>query len=144
MLPSSEVIAIGLQQLGVVASGESTWDMVRDALIRGVTISGQTCPTCWTLLGTSQDSQETNLNGAMSRHWGEQQQAAHITAAVEEICHVACQFSGRMNVHNYQSALTAPACLDPQLQYFHGRERSVLSAGCHWYNLSVVRWINMR
>ena len=25
--------------------------------------------TCWTPLGTSQDSQETNLNGAMSRHW---------------------------------------------------------------------------
>ena len=43
--PSSEVIQIGLQQLGVVASGEPTWDMVRDALIRGVTIGGQTCPT---------------------------------------------------------------------------------------------------
>ena len=43
--PFCEVIAIGLQQLGVVASGEPTWDMVRDALIRGVTIGGQTCPT---------------------------------------------------------------------------------------------------
>ena len=43
--PCSEVIAIGLQQLGVVASGELTWDMIRDALIRGVTIGGHTCPT---------------------------------------------------------------------------------------------------
>ena len=29
-------------------------------------------------------------------------------------------------------------------QYLQGRERNVLSAGCHWHNLSVVRWINMR
>ena len=43
--PSSEVIAIGLQQLGVVASGELSWDMIRDALICGVTIGGHTCPT---------------------------------------------------------------------------------------------------
>ena len=36
---------IGIQQLGVTASGELSWDMIRDALIRGVTIGGNTCPT---------------------------------------------------------------------------------------------------
>ena len=28
------------------------------------------CRTCWTWAGTSQDTQKTNLFGAMSRHWG--------------------------------------------------------------------------
>ena len=42
---SDEVIAIGIQQLGVTASGEISWDMVRDALIREVTFAGTTCPT---------------------------------------------------------------------------------------------------
>ena len=28
------------------------------------------CKTCWTWVGTSQDTQETNLNGAMSLFWG--------------------------------------------------------------------------
>ena len=35
---SNEVLEIGLQQLGVTASRELSWDMIRDALIRGVTI----------------------------------------------------------------------------------------------------------
>ena len=34
---SDEVLAIGVQQLGVTARGEISWDMVRDALIREVT-----------------------------------------------------------------------------------------------------------
>ena len=42
---SEEVIAIGVQQLGVTARGEISWDMVRDALIREVTFGGTTCPT---------------------------------------------------------------------------------------------------
>ena len=42
---SDEVLAIGRQQLGVTASGELSWDMVRDALIREVTFGGTTCPT---------------------------------------------------------------------------------------------------
>ena len=42
---SNEVITLGLQQLGLTASGELSWDMIRDALIRGVTIGGNTCPT---------------------------------------------------------------------------------------------------
>ena len=42
---SDEVIAIGIQQLGVTAGGEISWDMVRDALIREVTFKGTTCPT---------------------------------------------------------------------------------------------------
>ena len=42
---SDEVIAIGVQQLGVTSSGEISWDMVRDALIREVTFGGTTCPT---------------------------------------------------------------------------------------------------
>ena len=42
---SDEVIAIGIQQLGVTASGEISWDMIRDALIREVTFGGTTCPT---------------------------------------------------------------------------------------------------
>jgi len=42
---SNEVIAIGLQQLGVTASRELSWDMIREALVRGVTIGGNTCPT---------------------------------------------------------------------------------------------------
>ena len=42
---SDEVLAIGIQQLGVTASGEISWDMVRDALIREVTFGGTTCPT---------------------------------------------------------------------------------------------------
>ena len=42
---SDEVIAIGIQQLGVTAGGEISWDMVRDALIREVTFGGTTCPT---------------------------------------------------------------------------------------------------
>ena len=33
---SDEVLAIGRQQLGVTASGELSWDMLRDALIREV------------------------------------------------------------------------------------------------------------
>ena len=41
---SDEVIAIGIQQLGVTAGGEISWDMVRDALIREVTFGGTTCP----------------------------------------------------------------------------------------------------
>ena len=40
-----EVLAIGIQQLGVTASGELSWDMVRDALIREVTFGGTACPT---------------------------------------------------------------------------------------------------
>ena len=31
--------------LGVTASGELSWDMIRDALIREVTFGGTTCPT---------------------------------------------------------------------------------------------------
>ena len=42
---SDEVLAIGRQQLEVTASGELSWDMVRDALIREVTFGGTTCPT---------------------------------------------------------------------------------------------------
>ena len=42
---SDEVIAIGIQQLGVTAGGEISWNMVRDALIREVTFGGTTCPT---------------------------------------------------------------------------------------------------
>ena len=42
---SEEVIAIGVQQLGVTARGEISWDMVRDTLIREVTFGGTTCPT---------------------------------------------------------------------------------------------------
>ena len=42
---SDEVLAIGIQQLGVTAGGEISWDMVRDALIREVTFEGTTCPT---------------------------------------------------------------------------------------------------
>ena len=42
---SDEVLAIGVQQLGVTSSGEISWDMVRDALIREVTFGGTTCPT---------------------------------------------------------------------------------------------------
>ena len=44
-MSSNEVLEIGRQQLGVTASGELSWDMIRDALIRGVTIGGNTCPT---------------------------------------------------------------------------------------------------
>ena len=40
-----EVIAIGVQQLGVASSGEISWDVVRDALIREMTFGGTTCPT---------------------------------------------------------------------------------------------------
>ena len=42
---SNEVLEIGRQQLGETASGELSWDMIRDALIREVTIGGNTCPT---------------------------------------------------------------------------------------------------
>ena len=42
---SDEVLTIGVQQLGVTARGEISWDMVRDALIREVTFGGTTCPT---------------------------------------------------------------------------------------------------
>ena len=42
---SNEVLEIGRQQLGVTASGELTWDMIRDALIREITFRGNTCPT---------------------------------------------------------------------------------------------------
>ena len=42
---SDEVLAIGVQQLGVTARGEISWDMVRDALIREVAFGGTTCPT---------------------------------------------------------------------------------------------------
>ena len=42
---SDEVLSIGVQQLGVTAIGEISWDMVRDALIREVTFGGTTCPT---------------------------------------------------------------------------------------------------
>ena len=42
---SDEVLEIGRQQLGVTASGELSWDMIRDALIREVTFGGTTCPT---------------------------------------------------------------------------------------------------
>ena len=42
---SDEVLAVGVQQLGVTSSGEISWDMVRDALIREVTFGGATCPT---------------------------------------------------------------------------------------------------
>ena len=41
---SDKVIAIGVQQLGVTARGEISWDMVRDTLIREVTFGGTTCP----------------------------------------------------------------------------------------------------
>ena len=42
---SDEVIAIGAQLLGVTSSGEISWDMVRDALIREITFGGAKCPT---------------------------------------------------------------------------------------------------
>ena len=42
---SDEVLAIGVQQLGVTSSGEISWDAVRDALIREITFGGATCPT---------------------------------------------------------------------------------------------------
>ena len=42
---SDEVLEIGRQQLGVTASSELSWDMIRDALIREVTFGGTTCPT---------------------------------------------------------------------------------------------------
>ena len=42
---SDEVIAIGTQLLGVTSSGEISWDMVRDALIREITFGGAKCPT---------------------------------------------------------------------------------------------------
>ena len=42
---SDEVIAIGAQLLRVTSSGEVSWDMVRDALIREITIGGAKCPT---------------------------------------------------------------------------------------------------
>ena len=42
---SNEVLEIGRQQLDVTASGELSWDMIRDALIREVTFGGTTCPT---------------------------------------------------------------------------------------------------
>eukprot|EP00434_Breviolum_minutum_P024407 symbB.v1.2.021555.t1/scaffold1847.1/size122519/8 len=42
---SDEVLAIGVQQLGVTSRGEISWDMVRDAQIREVTFGGTTCPT---------------------------------------------------------------------------------------------------
>ena len=42
---SDEVLAIGVQQLGVTSSGEISWDAVRDALIREITFGGTTCPT---------------------------------------------------------------------------------------------------
>ena len=38
-ISSDEVLAIGRQQLEVTASGELSWNMVRDALIREVTSS---------------------------------------------------------------------------------------------------------
>ena len=34
---SDEVLTLGLKQLGLTAGGELSWDMIRDALIRGVT-----------------------------------------------------------------------------------------------------------
>ena len=40
-----EWFVIGVQQLGVTARGEISWDMVRDTLIREVTFGGTTCPT---------------------------------------------------------------------------------------------------
>ena len=42
---SDEVLAIGVQQLGVAPSGEISWDAIRDALIREITFGGTTCPT---------------------------------------------------------------------------------------------------
>ena len=42
---SDEVLAIGVQQLGVASSGEISWDVIRDALIREITFGGTTCPT---------------------------------------------------------------------------------------------------
>ena len=39
---SNEVLAIGVQQLGVTSRGKISWDMVRDA---EVTFGGTTCPT---------------------------------------------------------------------------------------------------
>eukprot|EP00434_Breviolum_minutum_P035518 symbB.v1.2.031444.t1/scaffold3650.1/size52688/8 len=45
LVSSDEVLAIGVQQLGVTSSGEISWDMVRDALIREITFGGTTCPT---------------------------------------------------------------------------------------------------
>ena len=42
---SDEILAIGIQQLGVTSSGEITWNAVRDALIREITFSGAKCPT---------------------------------------------------------------------------------------------------
>jgi len=43
---SNEVLEIGRQQLDVTASGELSWDMIRDALIREVTFGGTT-PIDW-------------------------------------------------------------------------------------------------
>ena len=37
-------VEVGRQQLGVTASGELSWDMIRDALIE-VTFGGTTCPS---------------------------------------------------------------------------------------------------
>ena len=42
---SDEVLAIGVQQLGVAPSGEISWDAIRDSLIREITFGGTTCPT---------------------------------------------------------------------------------------------------
>ena len=47
---SDEVLAIGRQQLEVTASGELSWDMVRDALIREVTFVGTTYPKFYCLM----------------------------------------------------------------------------------------------
>ena len=47
---SDEVLAIGVQQLGVTSSGEISWDAVRDALIREITFGGAKCPTACQLV----------------------------------------------------------------------------------------------
>ena len=44
---SDEVLAIGVQQQGGTSSGEISWDMVRDALIREETCGQRKCVASW-------------------------------------------------------------------------------------------------
>ena len=65
---SDEVLAIGVQQLGVTSSGEISWDVVRDALIREITFGGAKCPTeevCRLLADFLQTAPSTPSSGAL-------------------------------------------------------------------------------
>ena len=82
----------------------------------------------------------TNLNGAISRHWGWATAGRSHNSCQRG--YLPCGMSGSIQ-WLYECSQLPKCSRNSNVVRSTTRECNVLSAGCHWHNLSVVRWINM-